>query len=256
MKNSFYFDHDYSARNDQKILELRAEYGWQGYGIYFAILEILCESKGYIKREAFAGLSLGLNKDKSELITLIEFCLKITLFLENEKGIYSQRILDHLAFREKLSEAGSKGGRGNKATQKPPFREDKAPPEAVKESKGEDSKEEKEYIKESFLIQEFCKPHFEERYINEKSLDCFKKLIKLDKYTSNQIKEAILNARSEPFWDANFLSPCKLRSNDKNGVKYIDRFLKLKKSSIKTEPAKSIVLNYLIDGLKPEYRKQ
>ena len=63
MKTSFYFDHDYNARNDQKILELRSEYGWAGYGIYFAIIEVLCESNGEIKRGALGGLSLGLSMD-------------------------------------------------------------------------------------------------------------------------------------------------------------------------------------------------
>uniref|UniRef100_A0A6M3KXC5 Lin1244/Lin1753-like N-terminal domain-containing protein n=1 Tax=viral metagenome TaxID=1070528 RepID=A0A6M3KXC5_9ZZZZ len=36
-----YFPHDYDARNDRKILKLRRIHGWQGYGLYFALLEIL-----------------------------------------------------------------------------------------------------------------------------------------------------------------------------------------------------------------------
>jgi len=56
-KSSFYFDHDYNARNDQKILELRSEFGWHGYGLYFAILENLCEANGYLTRESIGGLS-------------------------------------------------------------------------------------------------------------------------------------------------------------------------------------------------------
>jgi hypothetical protein len=140
MKNSFYFDHDYNARNDQKILELRAEFGWTGYAIYFSLLECLCESKGFIKREALAGLSLGLNMDKAELIIMIDFCLKISLFYENKDGIYSNRILQHIEYRQKLSDAGRSGGRGNKGRIKPGFKDAKATLEAGEDSKGENSK--------------------------------------------------------------------------------------------------------------------
>lgn len=149
MKSAYYFDHDYNARNDQKILELRAEHGWAGYGIYFAILESLCESGGYIKRQALAGLSLGLSMDKKSLSDFIEFCISVNLLDENENGIFSKRIHQHLEYRIKLSDAGKRGGRGNKAvtendkaTLKPPFSHPKATPEARKERKEKEIKEE------------------------------------------------------------------------------------------------------------------
>ena len=117
-KSSFYFDHDYNARNDQKILELRSEFGWHGYGLYFAILENLCEANGYLSRESIGGLSLGLTVEKKKLTIIIDFCIKIGLFDENELGFFSKRIIQHLDYREQLRESGRKGGRGNK---KPPF---------------------------------------------------------------------------------------------------------------------------------------
>jgi len=141
MKNAFYFDHDYNARGDQKILCLRAKYDWKGYALFFATLECLCESNGFIQREALAGVSLGLNLPEAEYCSFIDFCIKIELFKENENGIYSDRILSHLEYRKSLSDAGKRGGRGNKATLKPPFKHPKATPEAVKDSKGEESKE-------------------------------------------------------------------------------------------------------------------
>ena len=146
MKNSYYFDHDYNARNDQKILELRAEFGWQGYGIYFAIIEVLCESNGIIKRGALGGLSLGFSMPKSEVEKLIDFMIGIELLNESDGNIFSKRINEHLAFRTRLSEAGKRGGRGNK---KPPFSPPKAPLEAGKESKGKESKVKESKEKES-----------------------------------------------------------------------------------------------------------
>jgi len=208
MKNSFYFDHDYNARNDHKILEVRAEYGWEGYAIFFALLESLCESNGYIKREALAGLSLGLNVPKDKLNEYLSFYIKIGLFMEDGIGIYSQRILDHLMYRHKLSIAGSMGGRGNK---KPPFSLPLAPLEA-----GEERKEYNIYTYSAFYDSEIKKvdgiidseyPHFVkwlfENNINKRPLN---KVLKLKdqitvemfekyrrSYPIDHIKDTILN---------------------------------------------------------------
>lgn len=173
-KSSFYFDHDYNARNDQKILELRSEFGWEGYGIYFALIEVLCESDGRIKRGALGGLSLGLSMDKATIEKMINFMVSIELFNEVDGIIYSKRINNHLQFRTMLSESGKKGGRGNKkppfspplAPLEAPFSPPLAPLEAGKESIGKDSKGNKS--KRQTII--FVKPTVEQiaDYCNER----------------------------------------------------------------------------------------
>jgi hypothetical protein len=94
--------------------------------------------------------------------------------------------------------------------------------------KNKQDKQDKQYIPESFLLNDFSKLYFEEKYINDDSLKTFDELIRIDKYNSEQIKESIQKARSQQFWDSNFLSPVKLRKKDKDGVKYIDKFLAIK----------------------------
>ena len=42
-----YFPHDSNARSDRKILKLRRIHGWAGYGIYFALIEILREQPDF-----------------------------------------------------------------------------------------------------------------------------------------------------------------------------------------------------------------
>jgi hypothetical protein len=86
----------------------------------------------------------------------------------------------------------------------------------------------KEYNPESFLLQKYSESYFDKKYLNDKSQNCFDELIRLDNYTQQQIENAIKLARSDPFWQTNFLSPLKLRNKDKNGVKFIDRFLAIK----------------------------
>jgi hypothetical protein len=41
MKETYYFTHDYNARNDHKIKKLIANHGFQGYGLFWAIIEDL-----------------------------------------------------------------------------------------------------------------------------------------------------------------------------------------------------------------------
>jgi len=42
-----YFPHESNARNDEKLIALRMKYGWEGYGIYWAIVEKLRDAIGY-----------------------------------------------------------------------------------------------------------------------------------------------------------------------------------------------------------------
>ncbi|TRZ63958.1 DUF4373 domain-containing protein [bacterium] len=173
MKNSFYFDHDYNAKGDQKILCLRAKYNWNGYGLFFATLECLCESGGFIVREALSGVSLGLNTPEIEYTSFIDYCIQIKLLTEDERGIFSNRILRHLEYRKDLSEAGKRGGRGKKKNEiKPPFNLPLATLEAVKESKGEKSKESRRNV---FIIPsvEDVKKYFKENGFTETSAKNF-----------------------------------------------------------------------------------
>jgi hypothetical protein len=41
MKDTFYFSHDFNARSDEKIVELLAKHGMEGYGVYWGIIESL-----------------------------------------------------------------------------------------------------------------------------------------------------------------------------------------------------------------------
>lgn len=100
--------------------------------------------------------------------------------------------------------------------------------EHIQERRRKKKKDNKEYTQDVFSLQEFSKLYFKEEYINNNSLECFDKLLRLDKYSSEQIKEAIKKACGDDFWVKQFLSPLKLRNTDKNKVKYIDVFLALK----------------------------
>ena len=101
----------------------------------------------------------------------------------------------------------------------------------------QDNKDTIETIKqEAALLNEFSKLHFDSKYITDKSLETFELLIRIDCYKKEEIEKAILLGRGDQFWAKNFLSPLKLRNKDREGVRYIDKFLALKS---KSEPIKS-----------------
>ena len=47
-KDTYYFSHDYNARNDEKMIAVRMKHGAEGYGIFFMILEKMRESENYM----------------------------------------------------------------------------------------------------------------------------------------------------------------------------------------------------------------
>lgn len=108
-----YFPHDENARNDQKLLKLRAKYGLEGYGLFWCILETMAtDSTGYIAQDdqAMAGLSLSYGMETEKLKERINFMIDVGIFKSCEHGnLYSDRMQSHIAFRRERSESGRKG---------------------------------------------------------------------------------------------------------------------------------------------------
>lgn len=66
MKDTFYFPHDYNARGDQKITRLLKGSGWEGYGLYWAIVEQLYEAKGRLDLD-FDSLAFDLRTTEAKI---------------------------------------------------------------------------------------------------------------------------------------------------------------------------------------------
>jgi hypothetical protein len=62
-------------------------------------------------------------------------------------------------------------------------------------------------------------------------------LVRLDKRPSEEIRQVCQWARSDPFWQSNFMSPAKLRKRNGDGITYFDLFAEKMKPS---HPAKPI----------------
>ncbi|MES2287412.1 MAG: Lin1244/Lin1753 domain-containing protein [Bacteroidota bacterium] len=109
-KDTFWFKHDYNARNDEKILELRSLHGAESYGIYWMIVETMADNdNGGINKKLLGGLSGGYGVAKGRLQEIIECCLEIELFYEKDGFYYSGRMLRHKKEREVYSVKGKEG---------------------------------------------------------------------------------------------------------------------------------------------------
>lgn len=131
-----WFRHDNNARNDIKCLRLLAEHDWAGYGLWWAVVEILTESEDHrIDLNDLPVISRSLGVDAGFLNSVFESLVSFELLVKDGAFVYSESHLDRMdewhkkAKRNKRN--GAKGGR-------PP--KDEKPPQAPKQAKKTHSK--------------------------------------------------------------------------------------------------------------------
>lgn len=92
-KEAYYFSHDSNARNDEKVLCLRADYGLEGYGIYFVLVEMLHESSdSKLSHSLIRGISHQLNIDITKLESVITSCICYGLLKSDGDKFWSERV--------------------------------------------------------------------------------------------------------------------------------------------------------------------
>lgn len=108
---SYYFPHDYDAMSDDKLLQVRGEFGLEGYALFWMCLETMAKNgDGHIKQNLIGGLSLGYGTAKDRLLAFLEFCREIDLFQHDRNlGYSSKRMLDHHEYVASLSKNGKLG---------------------------------------------------------------------------------------------------------------------------------------------------
>lgn len=112
MKETYYFSHDYNARNDPKILAMRSKYGAEGYGWYWMIIEILREQPEYkLENNKYLCITLAmqLQCDNNALHEYVENCIKEFNLLQTDGTyIWSNSLLRRMSKRSDKSEKAKK----------------------------------------------------------------------------------------------------------------------------------------------------
>lgn len=113
-KATFYFPHDYNSRNDENIQLLMMDCGASGYGIFWAISEILHEEEDHrieLSERFYKFLSKQMSTPVKQVMNIIETCVKYDLFINEENSIYSLRVEKNIGLRKDISENRSRAGK-------------------------------------------------------------------------------------------------------------------------------------------------
>lgn len=94
-----YFTHDSNARNDTKILNLRAALGAEGYGIYFMILERLRDSSDYTSVTDYNAIAFDLRVSSGLVKKVVEEFGLFTLANDGQR-FYSESFLERMNFKD------------------------------------------------------------------------------------------------------------------------------------------------------------
>jgi len=264
-KDSRWFPHDSDALDDPKIMLLVMQLGMEGYGLYWMIVESLMKQPGYILPVSLIepiSRRHQVSKEKLECIIskfgLFEssgdyfYSPSLTRRMEvydRRKKTNRENVLRRWHGDENTTAIRSYNDRNTKTKQNK-TKQNKTKQKTTKENIIEDKSESSSgsvpspdplllnnYIIKLYTWIEMGKlPGTHERVFPERFLpktdkqkknwlECLDKLHRLDHCTLQEINGAIIFAREDPFWKDNFLSLMKLRDKDKDGVKYIDRFI-------------------------------
>lgn len=120
------FLHDADARNDDRILELRASCGAAGYGMYWMLIESMRTASNYkLARSRSSALAFGFGVSHDDLEQVIQVCLTTSLFITDEILFWSDSLLKRMAEYERRCEV-NRTNRSGKTHNDPPSSDDRA----------------------------------------------------------------------------------------------------------------------------------
>ena len=101
-KDAYYFSHDSNARNDLKMIKLRRIMGFEGYGIFWCIIEILRETKDYkLSLDSLDDISFDLSISIDKINSVIN---DFGLFIIEDGYFYSNRLKQSMSEYKALKE--------------------------------------------------------------------------------------------------------------------------------------------------------
>ena len=105
-KETYYFSHDSNALTDTKILNMRADYGLEGYGLYWAIIEMMRNEEDYqleFNKNTFRAIKT-LTNTTIDIEKYIKDCIEdYKLFQQQDEKFYSNSLLKRMQIKDKKS---------------------------------------------------------------------------------------------------------------------------------------------------------
>lgn len=100
MKKSYYFSHDYNARNDEKIQRLMQKHWMSWVGIFWCIVEMLYEQDWFIQ-EDYDCIAFVLHEECERIRSVIQ---DFWLFIINDWNITSKTVSDRIWYMKQKSQ--------------------------------------------------------------------------------------------------------------------------------------------------------
>ena len=136
-KDTFYFSHDYNARNDEKIKMLIRKHGMVGYGVFWAIVEDLYNNANALRTD-YEGIAYDFRVD----VSLIESIIK-----DFDLFVFEADTFGSLSVQKRIDERDSKSVKARESAHKrwtnANAMQSQCEGNAIKESKGKEIKEKK-----------------------------------------------------------------------------------------------------------------
>ncbi len=105
-KETYYFSHDSNALTDTKILNMRADYGLEGYGLYWVIIEMMRNEEDYklsLNKNTYRAIKT-LTNTTIDIEKFINDCIEdYKLFEKQEEKFCSNSLLRRMEQKDKKS---------------------------------------------------------------------------------------------------------------------------------------------------------
>ena len=105
MKDIFYFQHDYNARNNPKIIKLMRVHGLAGVGAYWCIVEYLYQNGCKVKLEECESIAFALHTDCDCITSVVQ---DFDLFQNDGVCFWSESINKRVIRRQEIAESRKK----------------------------------------------------------------------------------------------------------------------------------------------------
>jgi len=193
-KDTFYFSHDYNARNDEKIKQLIFNHGMSGYGIYWSIIEELYQNTNVLQLN-YERIAFELRSDKIIIQSIIN---DFNLFVISDGYFGSLSVQKRL--EERLAKSKKATDSINKRWKNTNVLLNEYECNTIKESKVKekdiyaDKSAPIDYNKFIDYFNSFANRSFK---INDKLINTLNKRLKT--YSKQQLQDAIKNAHNDDY---------------------------------------------------------
>ena len=102
MKEVYYFQHDYNARNDPKLQDVLIEHGAAGIGVFWCIVGQLYEQDGFLPLKSCKSIAFALHVESKVVESVVQ---DFDLFQNDGEKFWSKSVNARLEKRKTISES-------------------------------------------------------------------------------------------------------------------------------------------------------